>query len=98
MITLSINLKKVDKNRFKTVKLKNGEEALYLELVMHETPTSQFGDYIVKQQVTKEERKAKLEMAILGNGKNWDKKQSAPRAAREAAPEQPSNQDSTCPF
>lgn len=71
MITLSIDVTKLDKSRFKRIAKKSGESAVYADLVMFETQ-SEYGDYIVKQQVTKEERAAKLEMPILGNGKIWD--------------------------
>jgi hypothetical protein len=42
-------------------------------------------DYLVKQSVTKDERAARVEMPILGNGKAWDF--SKPKAA--AATPQP---------
>ncbi len=81
MITLSIDVTLLDKHRFKRVTKKNGKEAVYAELVLFETPTSDYGDYIVKQGVTKEERQQKKDMPILGNGKVWDKKGFAPKEA-----------------
>lgn len=69
MIGLSINVLDLDKTRFKRVTLKSGKEALYCELVLIDTPNGQYGDYMVKQSVTKEERAARKEMPILGNAK-----------------------------
>jgi len=69
MITLSIDVTQLDKTRFKRITRKNGKEAIFADLILIDTPESDYGDYIVKQQVTKEERAAKLEMPILGNAK-----------------------------
>jgi len=72
MITLSVDVTKLDKARFKEVPRKSGGTAKFAELVIFTTKT---GAMLVKQQVTKEEREAGLEMPILGNAKDWDKKQ-----------------------
>lgn len=69
MITLSIDMTKIDETRIKPFRRRNGEMAEFLEIVLIESPGSQFGDYIVKQGVTKEERMAGKEMPILGDGK-----------------------------
>ena len=95
MITLSINVLELDKARFKEVVKKNGQKALYAELVLIETPNGQYGDYMVKQSVTKEERAAKKEMPILGNGKVWNRQSgggtlranATERSENDAAPE-----------
>lgn len=73
MIVLSIDVTLLDKARFKTTTRKNGKTAVFAELVLIETPKGEFGDYMVKQGVTKEERAQRLEMPILGNGKNVGK-------------------------
>jgi hypothetical protein len=70
MITISIDVTRLDKARFKETKRKNGEKAVFVDLVLIETPNSDYGDFIVKQGVTKEERAARVEMPILGNGKH----------------------------
>jgi len=70
MITLSIDVTKMDKARFKHITRKNGEKAIFAELVLIETPNGEFGDYMVKQSVTKEERENKVQLPILGNGKD----------------------------
>lgn len=68
MITISFDANKLDKARYK---VKGG--ACYVDLVLYETPDSECGDYLVKQQTTREEREKKVDMPILGNGKRWDK-------------------------
>lgn len=69
MISISIDLSQLDKSRFKTITRKNGNKATFCDLILFDTPNSEYGDYMVKQQVTKEEREAKVQMPILGNGK-----------------------------
>lgn len=90
----------IDKTRLKEVRRKSGETAKFLELVLIETPNGRFGDFIVKQSCTKEERAARKEMPILGNGKNFDSRGGgAPR--RDSAPpasEQPPMDSDSVPF
>lgn len=69
MILASIDVTLLDKARFKEVVRRNGKPAKFCELVFIETPNGAHGDYMIKQSITKEERAAKLEMPILGNGK-----------------------------
>jgi hypothetical protein len=69
LITVNFDLKKIDASRIKNVTRRNGDEARFLEIVLIESPGSQFGDYIVKQAITKEERLAGKEMPIIGDGK-----------------------------
>lgn len=66
MITLKIDFNKIDQ-----IKLFPGKQGLYLDLVLFETPNSQYADYIVKQSLSKEERDAGVEAVVLGDGKNW---------------------------
>ena len=70
MITLKIDVTKIDKNR-----LFKGEKGTYLNLILIETPNSQYSDYMVKQQVSKEEREKGIEI-ILGDGKNFVKQET----------------------
>jgi hypothetical protein len=70
IITASIDLTQLDKKRFKEMTRKNGNNAVFCELVLIETPDGKYGDYMVKQGVTKEERQQRIEMPIIGNGKN----------------------------
>lgn len=74
MITLSIDLLLLNKAKLKKMTRKNGAEACFLNLVLIETPNSEFGDYIVKQDSSKEEREAKTQMPILGNAKTIQRK------------------------
>jgi hypothetical protein len=70
MITLSIDVTKLDKSRFKAVTRKNGDKALFCDLILMPTPESEFGDYMVKQSLSKEDRENGVQLPILGNGKN----------------------------
>jgi hypothetical protein len=94
MITLSIDVLALDKSRFKHVTKRDGSKACYVELIMIETPNSEYGDFFVKQSVTKEERLARKEMPILGNGKQWEpahaRQVERPRAASDAEPSEDS--------
>lgn len=65
MITAKIDVTKIDK-----AKLFKGAKGTYLDIVLIDTPNGQYGDYMVVQSVTKEERQAGVKGAILGNGKN----------------------------
>ena len=65
MITGDINVNKIDKNYLRKV-----GNAVYLDLVLIETPDSKFGqDYMVVQGIPKSEREAGKKGAILGNFK-----------------------------
>jgi hypothetical protein len=70
MITVSIDVTKLDKSRFKAVTRKNGDKALFCDLILMPTPESEFGDYMVKQSLSKEDRENGVQLPILGNGKN----------------------------
>ena len=59
MITLKINVLKIDKS-----KLYKGKKGTYLDLILIETPESEYGDYLCKQSGSRED-----DMLILGNGK-----------------------------
>jgi hypothetical protein len=86
MITAKIDVTKIDKN-----KLFKGEKGTYLDIVLIESPNSQYGDdYMVVQGVTKEEREAGKRGAVLGNakirGQRPAQQQNPPAAAPKAAP------------
>ena len=68
-ITLSIDCKLIDKSKLKPFTRKDGTEALFLSLTLVETPNSQYGQWMVKQDSTKAERDAKVKSTILGNAK-----------------------------
>jgi len=70
MIAISIDLRLIDAAKVKHMIRKNGAEASFLNLVLIETPGGQYGEYMVKQESSAEERAAKTQTPILGNGKN----------------------------
>jgi len=61
-ISLSVNVTKLDKKRFF-----KGKKGTYCDLVLFETPESEYGDYMIKQRAKKGEK-----MPILGNAKKFD--------------------------
>ncbi len=64
-ISLKIDVSKIDKSR-----LFKGAKGTYLDAILIETPEGKYGDYMIAQSVSKEERQAGVKGAILGNGKN----------------------------
>ena len=64
MITVKINVNEIDKSR-----LYKGEKGIYLNCVLIETPESEYSDFMVVQETTKEERAAGERGKILGNAK-----------------------------
>lgn len=69
MITLSIDVTLLDKTKFKHITRKNGNKAVFCDLVLFNAKDTKYGDYIVKQGVSKEDRAAGVNMPICGNGK-----------------------------
>lgn len=65
VITGKIDVTKIDKN-----KLFKGAKGTYLDIVLIPTPDGKYGDFMVVQSVTKEERESGVKGAILGNAKN----------------------------
>jgi hypothetical protein len=64
MITFKIDVTKIDKSR-----LFQGKKGKYLNGIMIETPKSEYGDYMILQEQTKEERDRKEKGTIIGNAK-----------------------------
>jgi hypothetical protein len=75
-ISINVNVEKVEKDRFF-----KGKKGLYMDLVLFETPDSEYGDYMVKQRGDKGEK-----MPILGNGKYFKPKDGAAKGASEDEP------------
>jgi hypothetical protein len=76
-ISISVNVDKVDKAKFF-----KGKKGRYLDLVLFETPDSEYGDYLVKQRGEKGE-----DLPILGNGKYFEpkpKKKPAKKARKQS--------------
>lgn len=80
-ISISVNVEKIDKDRFF-----KGKKGRYMDLVLFETPDSEYGDYMIKQRGDKGEK-----MPILGNGKYFkpkgDKETPEPRKGRSTEPD-----------
>jgi len=70
MKAFSIDLRRIDQSRCKKITRRDGTAASFCELVIIETPESEFGDFIVKQSISREDREAGVKMPILGNGRN----------------------------
>ena len=92
MITSSINYDLIDTNR-----LFKGKKGRYFDIVLIETPDSEYGDYMVKQGLKKEEREAGVKMPILGNAKNFGgapqgTHMRSPAGSRKPAPREPEPQ------
>ena len=62
--TAKIDVTKIDKSR-----LYKGQKGTYLDVVLIPTPQSEYGDFMIVQQVSKEERDSGVKGEILGNGK-----------------------------
>lgn len=84
MLTLSIDAKLLDKTKFKHIVRKNGQKAVFIDLVLIESPNSEYGDYMVKQSLTKEERAAGKQMPILGNAKIFKSRKQDAKQQQEA--------------
>jgi len=95
MITLSIDVTLLDKTKFKHITRKNGNKAVFCDLVLFNAKDTTYSDYIVKQGCSKEEREAGVDMPICGNGKKVVPKTQA-SARPEALPS--SDGDSGVPF
>jgi len=64
MISIRIDVTKIDKSR-----LYKGQKGTYLDCVMIETPNSEYGDYMIVESTTRDEREQGIKGTILGNGK-----------------------------
>lgn len=83
MITLSIDVGKIDKSRFFVRK----DGSKWLDLVLIESPTKKFGnDYFVTQSKTKEEIQNKVQLPILGNAKIMPTKGNGPSKPSKPQP------------
>ena len=93
MITISIDATLLDEKRYKNITRKNGNKASFCNLILIETPNSDYGDYMVKQEVSKEERQAGVNLPILGNGKILVASKAASSASK--APERTTSDNAT---
>jgi hypothetical protein len=72
MITLKIDVTKIDKNR-----LYKGKKGTYLNAVLIETPNSEHSDYMIVESISKEERESGKKGTIIGEGKVLGQKKPA---------------------
>lgn len=84
IINLKIDVTKVTKSR-----LYVGQKGTYLNCALIPTPDSEYGDYMIVEDVSKEEREKGVKGAILGNGKTFKKTEKK---------SEPSKQDDDLPF
>ena len=68
-------------------------DRLYCDLVMFETPNSEYSDFAVKESLKKEEDKDKTELPIIGNFTNYVKKAEEGEATEEAKTEPGTDDD-----
>lgn len=91
MIIAKIDVTKIDKS-----KLFAGAKGKYLDVVLIETPQSQYGDdYMVVQGVSKEDREKGIKGAILGNAKILGQKPVQQQAAAPSPTPAPAPQNRT---
>lgn len=64
MITIKIDVTKITKSR-----LYKGQKCTYLNAKLIETPNNEYEDYMIVEQISKEEWEQGIKGAILGNGK-----------------------------
>lgn len=85
-IKLKLNLSKIDKKR-----IFKGKNGLYLDVVCIESTNDKYGnDWMVIEEVTKEEREKGVRGTIIGGGKNFGKAVSGSSQRRDEPPQQSS--------
>jgi len=77
IINVSIDVTKIDKKR-----LFVGKKGTYLSVTLIPTPTSEYGDYMVIEDITKVEREAGGKGTILGNAKVFKTNKPVPNATQ----------------
>jgi hypothetical protein len=82
MITLKLDVTKLEKNRFH-----HGKKGIYTDLILIEHPNEYGDDGFVAQSVSKEEREEGIKGPIVGNWRETNKK--PPASTREAPPMPP---------
>lgn len=94
MIAVKIDTSKIDKEKLFVGR--NGTK--YLDVMLIETPDGKYGDFMVVQSVSKEEREAGVRGAILGNGKNLGVGGPKPPAPRPVSAQDSKPEDESIPF
>lgn len=83
-IEMSIELTKIDKNK---IREKDGRK--YYDIVAIETPNGKYGQWMILEKQSKEEREDKSKKGtILGNGKNygWGESSNAGTSGSKPSP------------
>lgn len=86
-IAIDIDVTLLDKERFKRITRKNGNPAVFANLVLFEKPDAHGNDGFVKQSQTKEEReRGDAQLPILGNWKRLVEKRPPAAAPAPTVP------------
>ena len=93
MIKGSINVSLVNRDR-----LFQGKKGKYLNIVLIETPNSEYGDFMISEDVSKEERAKGVKGTILGNAKVFNKGSGKPTNAPGRAVAAKEEEDPGVPF
>lgn len=64
---------KIDVTKITKKKLFEGEKGTYLNCTLVPTPNGQYGDFMIVEDTTKEEREKGDKGVILGNGKKFQR-------------------------
>lgn len=86
VINLKIDVTKITKD-----KLFKGEKGTYLNATLVPTPDSQYGDYMIVEDTSKEEREAGTKGVILGNAKKFQRGEGGKKSAEK-------EEESSLPF
>ena len=78
VINVKIDVKKISKD-----KLFAGEKGTYLNCTLVPTPNGQYGDFMVVEDTTKEERETGTKGVILGNGKKFQRADKVTETKKE---------------
>lgn len=94
---------KIDVTKIEKARLFKGEKGTYLDVVLIETPHSEYGDFMIVQEITKEERQSGKKGPILGNAKFLGTHPSAAHRTQEPkqenrAPAKTEDLDESVPF
>lgn len=81
LIKGSIDVTKVNKE-----KLYKGKKGTYLNVVLIPTPNSDYGDWMIVEESSEEERKAGEKGTILGNAKVLVKKEEGSQEKKDNLP------------
>jgi len=81
VIKCSLNVQAINKD-----KLIQGKKGIYLNCTLIETPNSEFGDYMIVEDVSKEERESGVKGTILGNGKVFSSGEKVSEEAKNDLP------------